>query len=170
MLRYLAPSKEWGPKPWGSSSSRAAAFTIESRVMFRLLASALASSRLQQGGALGTDGGAEGGILHVAAGKHGAVPAQQGGSHRKMRIGYIGKSMHGKRAGYQLPVGHIRSLLILCPFPSPGTCFLYYNACGSKPQAQNARASLAAWLWRGKRFRPYCPLPRKARGPDQAPI
>lgn len=61
------------------------------------------ADRLQQGGALGTDGGAEGGILHVAAGKHGAVPAQQGGSHRKMRIGYIGKSMHGKRAGYQLP-------------------------------------------------------------------
>ena len=103
-------------------------------------------------------------------GKHGAVPAQQGGSHRKMRIGYIGKSMHGKRAGYQLPVGHIRSLLILGPVPSPGTCFLYYNACGAKPQARNARASLAAWLWQGKRFRPYRPLPRKARGPDQGPI
>ena len=52
--------------------------------------------RLNQGGALGADARAVGGVFHVAAGEHGAVGAQQGGPHREMGVGHIGALQHGK--------------------------------------------------------------------------
>ena len=48
------------------------------------------TDRLDQSGAFGADGGAIGGVFHVAAGKYGAVGTQQSGSHREMGVGDIG--------------------------------------------------------------------------------
>lgn len=87
------------------------------------------ADRLQQGGTLGTDRGAKGGVLHIAAGKYSAVPAQQSGSHRKAGIGCIRKSMHGKCACHQLLVCHICFLLIVGPDLTPDALFpLLYPA------------------------------------------
>ena len=158
--RYLFPSRERGPKPWGRSSSRAAAWKSvppgsqhpqPGRKLVQHLPAASAgpavvpapprdgnggpvvpvalADRLQQGGTLGTDRGAKGGVLHIAAGKYSAVPAQQSGSHRKAGIGCIRKSMHGKRACYQLLVCHICFLLIVGPDLTPDALFpLLYPA------------------------------------------
>ena len=52
------------------------------------------ADRLDNGGALGADGAAVGGVFNVAPGKHGAVAAFQRGPHREMGIGDVGHVQH----------------------------------------------------------------------------
>src|SRR5699024_8477376 len=74
----------------------------------------------QQSGALGADGGAEGGVFHIAAGEHRPVLTQQRRPHGKFGVGRIGKLVHGKGSLHQLLVGHGASLLeMVCPHYRP---------------------------------------------------
>ncbi|MPN32267.1 hypothetical protein SDC9_179745 [bioreactor metagenome] len=64
------------------------------------------ADRLEKGGALGADGGAEGRVFHVAACEHRAVGAKNGRAHGKAGIGHIGKMEHIKCLLHQFLIGH----------------------------------------------------------------
>ena len=66
---------------------------------------------LEDGGALGADGAAVGGVFNVAAGENRAVGALQRRPHRKVGIGDIGPVQHGHGGPAKLVSCHEASLL-----------------------------------------------------------
>ena len=56
----------------------------------------MCESHLDNGGPLGADGEAVGGVLDVTAEHGGAVPAEQGGAHREAGVGGVGGGAAGQ--------------------------------------------------------------------------
>lgn len=76
---------------------------------------------LHQGGALRADGGAVGGIFHIAAGEHRAVGTEQRRANGKVGIGHVGAIQHGKGQIHQGLVGHIKNSFPIWGFFGKGS-------------------------------------------------